>query len=40
MTQKEWICFIVFNIVLNVVLQTLAWKLAMYISKKEGEKNE
>ena len=34
MTTEEWILFIVFNIVLNVFMQTLAWKIATHISKK------
>lgn len=38
MTREEWIIFILFNIVINVIFQTLAWKIAFQIGKKkEGE---
>ena len=33
----DWVVFILFNIVLNIVFQTLAWKIAFNIGKK-GER--
>lgn len=33
MSAKEWVFFILFNIVLNVVLQVLAWKIARRATK-------
>jgi len=40
MTAKEWIIFILFNITINVLLQMLAWKIAIKLSKKEGANND
>ena len=38
MTKEEWIIFILFNIVINIIFQTLAWKIAFHIEKKkEGD---
>ena len=38
MTFEEWVVFILFNIAINIILQTLAWKLSFWIGKKRGEK--
>lgn len=34
MTKEEWIIFILFNVVINVIFQTIAWKIAFRIGKK------
>lgn len=39
MSAGEWALFIMFNIVINILFQVLAWKLAKYITTKESEKN-
>ena len=39
MTPFEWVIFILFNIVLNVVMQVLAWNIAYKIGNKE-KKND
>lgn len=33
MSAKEWVFFILFNIVLNMVFQVLAWKIARRTTK-------
>lgn len=41
MTFEEWIVFILFNIGINVILQTIAWKIGFSIGKKrEVKKND
>lgn len=34
MTPAEWAIFMVFNISINIILQTLAWKIAFKIGEK------
>lgn len=36
MTAFEWVCYIAFNIAINVVLQLLAWKIGFLLG--EGQK--
>lgn len=40
MTFEEWIVFILFTIGINVILQTIAWKIGFSIAKREVKKNE
>ena len=35
MTFEEWIVFILFTIGINVILQTIAWKIGVSIAKKK-----
>lgn len=37
MTPTEWAIFIVFNISINIILQTLAWKIAFKIGEKKRD---
>jgi len=38
MSALEWIAYILFNIAINVVFQTLAWKIAYKISDKQTKR--
>ena len=40
MTFEEWIIFILFNIGINVIFQTIAWKIGVSIAKKSEEKKK
>mgnify|MGYP007038248316 CR=1 FL=1 len=37
MTFEEWIVFILFTIAINVIFQTIAWKIGVSIGKKRGK---
>lgn len=38
MTFEEWVVFILFTIVINLIMQIIAWKLAFWVGKKKGGK--
>lgn len=39
MTAEEWILFISFNVVINVVLQVTAWKLGYRLATNQRQEN-
>lgn len=40
MTAEEWILFISFNVVINVVLQVAAWKLGYRLATNQRQENK
>ena len=40
MTVEEWILFISFNVVINVVLQVTAWKLGYRLATNQRQENK
>ena len=40
MTITEWICFIVFTIIINILFQTIAWKIGYWLGKAEEGTND
>lgn len=40
MTFEEWVVFILFTIAINLILQTIAWKISFWIGKRKGGKND
>lgn len=40
MTAEEWILFISFNVVINVVIQVAAWKLGYRLATNQWKENK
>ena len=40
MTFEEWVVFILFTIAINLILQTIAWKLSFWIGKKKVDRKK
>lgn len=40
MTIEQWIFFILFTIVINIVMQVLAWKIGYWLGTKQDKKAE
>ena len=40
MTAEEWILFISFNVVINIVFQVTAWKLSYRLTTNQRKENK
>lgn len=40
MTVEQWIIFILFTIIINIVIQVLAWKIGYWLGTKEANSKE
>lgn len=40
MTAEQWIIFILFTIAINIVVQTLAWKIAYWLGTRKSKEAE
>jgi Mn2+/Fe2+ NRAMP family transporter len=40
MTVEQWIVFILFTIVINIVIQVLAWKIGYWLGTKQDTEAE
>ena len=38
MTAEEWVFFIAFTIIINAIMQMIAWKITKWMWKKEDRK--